>query len=392
LRYASFAVDPLLHLLNLDIQVSKLSDIIVPIGISYFTLQGIGYIINIKMGWEKPERKFLDFLLYITFFPKFLSGPIERSNHFLQQLKTNLSFNENQIAIGLRIALLGFFKKVAIADQMAPFVNGSFANLDTADGFTIWILLIILPVYLYFDFSGYTDIAIGIAKAFGINLLPNFNRPFFSENVTLFWKRFHISLASWFGDYIFRQIVFKRRKWKIYSSIYAVLITWTLFGIWHGAGWNFMFLGLMQAIAINYEFVTKKWRSRFFSKYPESFRIWLGRILTYLFYGVSLVFFFSPDLQSAFTVFSKLFEFSQLHITLSRREAILFIVSIIYVLLFLYIEFLYTDRKTTYDKLVAYWSDPGKKRRLTRWTFYYLLLVVIFITGGGEQEFVYFQF
>ncbi len=196
LRYATFAIDPFFQLLNSDLQVSKLSEIIIPIGISYFTLQGIGYLISVKMGWEKPERKFLDFLLYITFFPKFLSGPVERSNHFLPQVKEDKVFDENQLTIGLRIALIGFLKKIAIANQMAPFVLGTFSDLGSADGSSLWILLLLLPLYLYFDFSGYTDIAIGFAKMFGIDLLPNFNRPFFAENVTTFWKRLHISLAS----------------------------------------------------------------------------------------------------------------------------------------------------------------------------------------------------
>ena len=234
LRYSSFAIDPFLHLLNSDFQVSKLSEIIVPIGISYFSLQGIGYIISVNMGWEKPEKKFLDFLLYISFFPKFLSGPVERSNHFLPQIKENLTFDESRVSLGLKIALIGFLKKIAIANQMAPFVLNSFSDLGSADGSSLIILLLLLPMYLYFDFSGYTDIAIGFAKMFGIDLLPNFNRPFFAENVTTFWKRFHISLAAWFGNYIYRQIIFKRRKWGVYSStMFAVFITWMLFGIWH---------------------------------------------------------------------------------------------------------------------------------------------------------------
>ena len=123
MKYASFAIDPIFQIFNSNLHISKLSEIIIPIGISYFTLQGIGYLINVKMGWEKPEKKFLNFLLYITFYPKFLSGPVERSNHFLPQLKITQSFNEQQVSEGLRIALFGFFKKVAIANQLAPYIN-----------------------------------------------------------------------------------------------------------------------------------------------------------------------------------------------------------------------------------------------------------------------------
>ena len=129
---------------------------------------------------------------------------------------------------------------------------------------SLWILLLLVPIYLYFDFSGYTDIAIGFAKVFGIDLLPNFNRPFFSENMTSFWRRFHMSLSLWFNDYIFKQTSFRYRKWGIFASVFAVFITWMLFGIWHGAGWIFMLLGFLQAVAIYYEVFTRKIRFKFF--------------------------------------------------------------------------------------------------------------------------------
>ena len=304
LRYSTFALDPVFAAFGSNFQISSLSSIIIPLGISFFTLQAIGYLINIKMGWEKPEPLLIDFALYILFFPKFLSGPVERSNHFLPQLKTARSFNTERVASGLKIMLFGLFKKIAIANQIAPLLSAVYSNVPSADGSDLWLILILQPMYIYFDFSGYTDIAIGLSKTFGINLLPNFNRPFFSENVTTFWKRFHISLSSWFNDYVFKQTSFKLRKWGIYASIFSLFLTWTLFGIWHGAGWNFMVLGLVQGLAMIYEFFTKKWRQLLFSKLPVRVRIWIGRGLTYCFYACSLVFFFSPNPQSAFDFIS----------------------------------------------------------------------------------------
>ncbi len=390
LNYAAFAIDPVFQLLNWELHASKLAEIIVPIGISYFTLQGIGYLINIKMGWEKPERNFPDFLLYITFFPKFLSGPVERSNHFLPQLKEEKAFNQEQVSDGLRIALFGFLKKVAIANQMAPFVIAVFSDLNGADGNSLWLLLFLLPLYLYFDFSGYTDIAIGFAKMFGISLLPNFDRPFFAQNVSTFWKKFHISLASWYGDYIFRQTVFKRRKWGVYASMYAVFITWTLFGIWHGAGWNFMFLGLLQALAVNYEFFTRKWRYRFFKKWPKFIRIWFGRIVTYLFYGVSLVFFFSPDLHSAFLFFSGMsgLDLSIITVIYYNIPLSAIVLSAIY---FLY-ELLQEDHTAIFDKLYKFWWRAGKWNRALRWTLYAFILSMLFVLSNQVQQFIYAQF
>ncbi|MBK7480417.1 MAG: hypothetical protein IPI69_12330 [Bacteroidales bacterium] len=188
LKYSTFAIDPLLNLIGLRIELSKLSEIILPIGISYFTLQGIGYLINIKNGWEKPEKDFLYFFQYIIFFPKFLSGPVERSNHFLPQLRKNINISDLYLADGAKLVLIGYFKKVAIANQLSSYALSVY-SFDQAGGCLSWVLFIIQPLYLYFDFSGYTDIALGISKMFGIDLLPNFQRPFFAENVTTFWKK-----------------------------------------------------------------------------------------------------------------------------------------------------------------------------------------------------------
>jgi alginate O-acetyltransferase complex protein AlgI len=392
LKYSSFAIDPFFEKFNSPIHLSQLSEQIIPIGISYFTLQGIGYLINVKMGWEEAEKNFLNFLLYITYSPKFISGPIERSNHFLPQLKINHLFNEQRVVDGLRIALFGFFKKIAIANQLTPFIEHAYANLNSADGFSIWVILVIQPIYLYFDFSGYTDIAIGISKTFGIELLPNFNRPFFSENMTTFWKKFHISLSSWFNDYIFKQTSFKYRNWGIYASIMALLVTWSLFGIWHGAGWNFMILGLIQSLAIIYEFFTKKWRLSLFTRVSPVFKMWFGRIITYLFYGGSLVFFFSPNLNTALFFFQKAFEFNGsvglLMIGFLKEISL----SVLFAGIFLVFEYLITDKPQVYDQLENLWLGTSRKKKLVRWVIYYLLLTIIFVLHSEVQQFIYFQF
>ena len=155
----SFTINPTLHLLHVDLDLTIIAKVIVPLGVSYFSLQGIGYLISLKMGWEKPEKNFADFLLYIIFFPKFVSGPIERSNHFLPQLKEGKSFDMGVVSSGLRIVLIGLFKKVAIANQLAPYVMDMFKDMQSAEPWSLWLIFILLPLYLYFDFSGYTDIA-----------------------------------------------------------------------------------------------------------------------------------------------------------------------------------------------------------------------------------------
>ncbi len=394
LRYASFAIDPLFNLFNSEVAVSKLSEIIVTLGISYYTLQSIGYLFNIKMKWEKPEYNFIDFFVYLTFFPKFISGPIERSNHFLPQLKSKNSFNEENIFSALWIILTGFFKKVAIANQLAPYVVDTFANIETVDGFSLWALIFLLPAFLYFDFSGYTDIAIGCAKLFGINLLPNFNRPFFAESMTNFWKRFHISLSAWFNDYIFKQTSFRRRKWGMYtSSVYAVLLTWVLFGIWHGAGWNFMLLGFLQAIAIIYEFFTKKIRKKLFSKLPDSVAKWIGRISVYLFYGCSLVFFFSPNLKSTYLVFVKLFTFTETIPTIVIKLVQQVSISVFVFMIIVYLAELIQEDFNDINNLVKkVWLSKTKKSLILRWTVYSMILTILFVLANNVQPFIYSQF
>jgi D-alanyl-lipoteichoic acid acyltransferase DltB (MBOAT superfamily) len=393
LRYASFTIDPLFHICNCNVHVANLSKIIIPIGISYFTLQGIGYLINLKMGWEKPEKQFIPFLLYIVFYPKFLSGPIERSNHFLPQLRSKIEFVEDNVVDGLKIAAFGLFKKAAVADQMALLINSTYSNLDKADASTLWIVLLLQPLYLYFDFSGYTDMAIGLAKTFGIELLPNFNKPFLSQNVTTFWKRFHMSLSSWFNDYVFRQLSFKYRKWGINASIFAMFITWTLFGIWHGAGWNFMFLGVLQAIVLTYEFFTKAWRTKIGNSVPGLLNIWSGRILTYLFYGISLVFFFSPDISSVYVFFSSLFESDKTLLLLNPGQVLTLVISLGFGLIFIILEIIQNDFRKVDTAIMSFWNGFDRKHKFFRWTIYFLVVVIIFFSAvEGKAEFVYFRF
>jgi len=383
LKYSYTVSNPILQIFNSNLNLSKLSEVIVPLGISFFTLQGIGYLINIKMGWEKSEKKFLNFLLYIIFYPKFLSGPIERSNHFLPQLNIIQSFNVQQVTEGLRTALFGFFKKVVIANQLCTVINNAYSDLNLYSGYTLWIVIFIQPLYLYFDFSGYTDIAIGLAKAYGIELLPNFNRPFLSENITTFWKRFHMSLSLWFNDYVFKQISFRYRRWGNYASVFAVLVTFALFGIWHGAGLNFMALGLVQGVAVIFEFFTKKKRMSIFGKIPDFYRIWLGRIFTYLFYSVALIFFFSPDFSTALSYFPKLNIFNH-----SPQKIIFgefFALAILCCIVLFIADIIYSDFKENYVKLENYWTN----HKFLRVAVYYAVTILILSLLSGNVSFIY---
>lgn len=386
IRYASFAIDPILELFGTDIKVSVLSSIIIPIGMSYYTLQGIGYLINVKMGWEKPEKNFLRFFLYIIFFPKFISGPIERSNLFLQQFPLKNEFDSSNLTEGFRLALLGFFKKIIIANHLGNSISQLYSCTDDYMGYQIIALILLQPLYLYFDFSGYTDIALGFARAFGIKLSPNFNKPFLSENMTIFWRRFHISLSSWFNDYVFKQTSFRLRRLKGKATVIAVFLTWILFGIWHGAGWNFMVLGVLQALAIYYEFRTKNFRNKLFSLIPGYSRQLAGRLFTYCFYALSLTFFFAPDLPSVWRVFSEISSPLEIQKISLLNKSLLF--SMALVVIFLLYEVLQNDFNSVYRKIHMLWVN----NKAVRIIVYYAGLFLILTQLDGNASFIYEMF
>jgi D-alanyl-lipoteichoic acid acyltransferase DltB (MBOAT superfamily) len=270
-------------------------------------------------------------------------------------------------------------------------VQIAYADIHNIDGLSLWILLLLQPLYLYFDFSAYTDMAIGASKIFGIDLLPNFNRPFFAQNMTNFWKRFHISLSSWFNDYVFRLTAFKYRKWGVYASIFALLLTWVLFGIWHGAGWTFMMLGFIQACAIIYEFSTRRWRAMLFSKFPPFFKKWFSRLVTYMFYAGSLVFFFAPDIKSAFTYFSRLN--SPGGPDLFTPVSIQPYPVAIFIGFFMFFEFIKVDfNKRVYDKFLMLWAGDRRFNRFVRWTVYSVIITILLIVGNKSEQFIYVSF
>ena len=386
LKYADFTLSPLFNLVNADPDfILQISKIIIPLGVSFFTLQGIGYLFNIKLGWEKPEKNLIRFILYIVFYPKFLSGPIERSNHFLPQLQVSQNFNEN-VTIGLRLILSGLFRKVIIANHLSAFVNHGYAGVETVGGLNCILVILIQPLYLYFDFSGYTNIALGFAKMYGIDLLPNFNRPFLSENMTNFWRRFHISLSAWFNDYVFKQTSFRLRKMKSYATVIALFVTWVLFGIWHGAGWNFMILGFLQAFAIYYEFKTKKWRNQIFSKLHDGARKWTGRFFTYCFYGFSLIFFFSPDIPTTLKFIANLKDACKITLNSFLFEPLVF--GLFFATIFLIIEVIKEDKEGLFIKIQDFWTQ----NRFIRLLVYYLAIFLIITQLSGESSFVYEMF
>lgn len=359
--------------------------VIIPIGISYYTFQGIGYILQVSRKIEKPEYNLVNFINYMIFFPKFIAGPIERSKTFLPQVRNKIVFNNEQVVIGFRMILWGAFKKIVIADRLSIIINTLNGNIEGEKGFIFLMVFLLQPLHLYLDFSGYTNIALGIAKLFGINLMDNFNKPFFAKSVGEFWKRWHISLSSWCNDFIFNRIILKRLKWKKWASVYAVFISFLIIGIWHGPNWTYIIVGLLQGLAINYEFFTKRKRMKIGSKIPQNLNVFLSIAFTYLFICFTLVFFNSYNLHNAGLFFGKMFQslsIAELGVFGYTNYIIIFMGSLLVIFLDFLEEF----------KGLSFFRDTSKLSTPVRWIIYFFLTYLVVFHGGPESTFIYMQF
>jgi D-alanyl-lipoteichoic acid acyltransferase DltB (MBOAT superfamily) len=222
-----------------------LLDVALPIGISFYTFHGMSYVIDIYRGQQKPVNSFVDYAVFVSFFPLLVAGPIERANHLLPQVQKPRTFNYTQAVEGCRLIIWGLFKKVVIADSLAPIVNAIFTNYQSELAITLILAAISFSFQIYGDFSGYSDIASGTAKLFGFELLINFKFPYFSRNLAEFWRRWHISLSSWFRDYLY--IPLGGSKVGKSKAVRNTFIIFLVSGLWHGSSWNFIVWGFIHA-------------------------------------------------------------------------------------------------------------------------------------------------
>ena len=393
-KYSNFFIDSfnfVLHSFSARETIPLLS-VMLPLGISYYTFQCLGYMYRVYKGIEQYERRIDVFIIYNLFFPKFISGPIEKSNSFLPQLHQRKEWNNEDMTAGLHLLLFGFFKKLAVADTLGLIINQVYGNVFEYTGLTLVITYLLQPFYIYFDFSGYTDIALGSARLLGFKLTDNFNRPFFAENVSTFWRRWHISLTAWCNEFIFMIVLYKRRKWKNWGSAYAVFLTFLIIGIWHGPRWNFIILGIIQVLAINYEFFTRRSRIRMAKKLPAGLVLRISRIVTFLFFCFSLIFFYAETYAQSAHFISNLFasldldfllaDFRNLIVSQYRRDVFLALAILV---VWMVIE-AFQERKVD----TAGWFQ--KLNIWIRWPVYYFLILLMLWLAKGENTFVYQQF
>lgn len=362
------------------------TSLIFPLGISFYTFQAIGYLTDVYWGETKAERNFVNLSLFMLFFMKFLSGPIERGGDMFAELKKKKHFNYNETVSGMKLIALGLFKKLLIANHIAPYTEGIFNSIHEVSGLQLLMTCLIYPIELYADFSGYTDIALGGARMFGIKLSPNFDRPFIAKSTADFWRRWHMSLSFWVRDYVYVPLTAEFRKLRQWGILLSLIVTFTVLGIWHGAGWTFAIYGLIQGLIICYEMKVPFIRNNLHNLVGRPIAATLLILRTYILFALSLVFFKAATIGDAFYFISHIsFEaqnWKEMNIGMPDHNCVVAGVSLLVLWIFEYLNANY-DLDQSFRKLPA----------VVRWTGYFVLVFAIFLLGKFDTEnFIYIQF
>lgn len=360
-----------------------LINVFAPLGISYITFQAIGYLIEIKRGNETAEKNIGHLSTFLLFFPKIVAGPVERVHRFLPQLKKETSFSYDNISTGAKWIIWGLFKKLVIADRLSIYVNAVLGNPAHHSSISLTIGVIFYVFQMYADFSGYTDMALGFAKMLGFDLIQNFNRPLFAKSVTEFWRKWHISLSTWFADYFYNPIAIAKRDWGNWSVVYAFFVTFIVLGFWHGANWTFIVFGALQGLILTIEFFTRKTRKNLRKKIPSFLNNTLGIFFTFAYFAFSLIFFRADNIHTALIIIKGIFTAGG-PVYIENPTIILFSLMGIFFLM------LVECKKEYYDGL---FTLSKNKRWLVRNAYYCFLLMAILVAGVFDgSEFIYFQF
>lgn len=362
--------------------------IILPVGISFYTFHGLSYVIDLYKDRIKPERNFIDYSLFVSFFPLLVAGPIERATHLLPQILKKREFNYSKAVDGLRQILWGLFKKIVIADNCAEFANTIFNNSGDYSGSTLVLGAVFFTFQIYCDFSGYSDIALGTARLFGIDLLKNFSFPYFSRDIAEFWRRWHISLSSWFRDYLY--IPLGGSKGGMWMKIRNTFIIFLVSGFWHGANWTFIMWGLLNAIYImpsiifhtnrnNLEIVAK-------GKYLPTVKEIFSMGITFSLTVFAWIFFRAVTLKHAISYIDGIFSASLFSSPQSLGFDNLTTV-VLLILVFMKIEWIGREKEYGFQ-IIA-----NIKNTYLRILLYYAIVFLILIYGNfSKNEFIYFQF
>ncbi len=364
--------------------------VILPVGISFYTFHGLSYVIDNYKRRIKPVRNFVEYAVFVSFFPLLVAGPIERATHLLPQVQKSRKFDFDKAVDGLRQIIWGLFKKVVIADNVADYVNNIFNNSSHYGGSTLLLGAIFFAFQIYCDFSGYSDIAIGTARLFGIELFRNFAFPYFSRDIAEFWRRWHISLSSWFRDYLY--IPLGGSKFGILKSVRNIFIIFIVSGFWHGANWTFLVWGALNAIYFLPLLLLKRNRNNLeivaAGKLLPSFRDFFNIVATFGLTVFAWIFFRSETMSKAISFIRNIFSFSLFTKPAGSVFLGMFNPLIIFTLVLLFLLIEWIGREGQYA--ISFFHN--KWRPFIRWCFYYCIVFCIFYFAGDKKEFIYFQF
>ncbi len=372
-------------LLGNPIQASSLN-IVLPVGISFYTFQTLSYSIDVYRKKLEPTKDFIAFSAFVGFFPQLVAGPIERAKNLLPQFYQKRTFKYEEASDGMRQILWGLFKKIVIADNCAVYANDIFTNYQDYSGSTLVIGALFFAFQIYGDFSGYSDIAIGTAKLFGFNLMRNFAYPYFSRDIAEFWRRWHISLSTWFRDYVY--IPLGGSKVGTWMKIRNTFIIFIVSGFWHGANWTFIIWGVLNAIYFLPLLLMKQNRKNLDivaqNKILPSIKEFLLISTTFSLTTFAWIFFRAESVSMAIDYIDNIFSVS-IFSTPYYDNFLMSLIVIFLLLLFILVEWL--NRKHTYGLKIDY-----IKNKKIRWSLYFFVILSIAIFRGSQQQFIYFQF
>lgn len=388
-KYYNFLNDNLSEILgsfNLKNPIPTLK-ILLPIGLSFHTFQAMSYTIEVYRGKQKAERHLGIYSLYVMFYPQLVAGPIERPQNLLHQFREKFDFENKRIAEGLRLMLWGVFKKIVIADRLEIYVNSVYNHPHGHNGTTLMLATVFFAFQIYCDFSGYSDIAIGTARVMGFKLMTNFKRPYFANNISEFWKRWHISLSTWFKDYLY--ISLGGNKVSIPRWYLNLFIVFLISGLWHGANWTFIIWGSLNGFYLVFAIITKDLRGRLSEIIWGKRFLFLNRffqiVITFLLSCFSWVFFRANNVSDSLTIIKKIFTQTGT-LFFDRADPSSFIFSFIGIFILLFIE----TKQEYYKGNFSFFSS---RYWIIRNLSYAVLIIIILLIGvfdGGQ--FIYFQF
>lgn len=393
-KYYNFFLDSFVSAFSLfgtEIKGNSLN-IILPVGISFYTFQTLSYSIDVYRRKLEPTKDFIAFTAFVSFFPQLVAGPIERATNLLPQFYKKRNFDYGKAVDGMRQILWGLFKKIVIADNCAEYANAIFNNSADYSGASLLLGAVFFTFQIYGDFSGYSDIAIGTSRLFGFDLKRNFAFPYFSRDIAEFWRRWHISLSTWFRDYLYIPLGGSRGStWLKVRNTFVIFI---VSGFWHGANWTFVVWGALNAVYFLPLLLTKNNRTNLDvvaqGKYLPSFKELAMMLMTFGLTVFAWIFFRAENMSHAFQFISDMFSSSlfSMPYVIEADSGLKILPKIILVLvaIFVLIEWLGRDGEYAIEKI------GGKFNKPTRYLFYYAIILSLFWFGGQEQQFIYFQF